>query len=53
MSTPGPFTVAQLDSFPEDGKKYELDYGELIVTNRPDLKHELVKSRILKVLVDY
>jgi Uma2 family endonuclease len=47
-----PFTVAELDRMPDDGRRYELLDGVLIVSPRPTTIHQLVAGRLLRVLAD-
>jgi hypothetical protein len=37
-----PFTVAELDRIPHDGRRYELLDGILVVSPRPATTHQLV-----------
>src|SRR5690349_8137165 len=39
-------TVADLDAFPDDGKRYELIEGELFVSCAPGLPHQLVLDNL-------
>jgi Uma2 family endonuclease len=39
------FTAADLDAFPEDGKRYEIIDGELYVSKQPHFYHQLVCTR--------
>ena len=39
-------TVRDLESFPNDGKKYELIRGELVVSPAPSVIHEIVVRRL-------
>jgi Uma2 family endonuclease len=41
-----PMTVADLDLTPDDGRRYELDDGVLVVTPPPAFSHELVVMRL-------
>jgi Uma2 family endonuclease len=47
-----PFTVADLDRLPDDGRRYELLDGVLIVSPRPTTIHQYVAFRLAKVLDD-
>ncbi len=47
-----PFTVAELDRMPDDGRRYELLSGALVVSPRPTTVHEFVAMRLLRVLAD-
>ena len=40
------WTVADIDLFPEDGKRYEIIDGELIVTRAPPWKHQEVAGNV-------
>jgi Uma2 family endonuclease len=46
----GPFTVAELDRLPNDGHRYELMDGVLIVSPRPTTVHQFVAMRLATVL---
>jgi Uma2 family endonuclease len=46
-----PLTVADLDDTPDDGRRYELDDGVLVVSPAPMVIHQIVLSR-LEVLLD-
>jgi hypothetical protein len=37
-----PFTSRDLDTFPDDGKRYEIIDGELYVSGHPNYYHQLV-----------
>jgi Uma2 family endonuclease len=41
-----PLTVADLDLLPDDGRKYELDDGVLVVSPAPALNHQFVLARL-------
>ncbi len=41
-----PMTVADLDLTPDDGRRYELDDGVLVVTPPPGFSHEVVVMRL-------
>ena len=45
------YTVEDLEQFPDDGNRYELLDGVLLVTPAPGVRHELVVSRIVAILV--
>jgi Uma2 family endonuclease len=47
-----PFTVAELDRMPDDGRRYELLSGALVVSPRPTTIHQVVAGRLLRVLAD-
>jgi Uma2 family endonuclease len=46
------FTIDDLDRFPDDGLRYELVDGTLIVTAAPSRLHQLMAVRILRLLDD-
>jgi Uma2 family endonuclease len=41
-----PFTVAELDRMPDDGRRYELLDGVLVVSPRPTTVHQAVAGRL-------
>ena len=45
-----PFTVAELDRMPDDGRRYELLDGVLIVSPRPATVHQFVAMRLASAL---
>jgi Uma2 family endonuclease len=45
-----PFTVAELDRMPDDGRRYELLDGALVVSPRPTTIHQVVAGRLYGVL---
>ena len=47
------YTVADLASFPEDGKRYELIRGELVVSPAPSVHHQIIVRRLAQVLGAY
>ena len=47
-----PFTVAELDRMPDDGRRYELLDGVLVVSPRPTTIHQFVAMRLLRALAD-
>ncbi len=46
----GPFTVAELDRIPDDGHRYELVDGTLVVSPRPTTVHQFVAMRLAAAL---
>jgi Uma2 family endonuclease len=44
------YTVADLERFPDDGQRYELLDGLLLVTPSPGLDHQLVATRLAAAL---
>ena len=46
----GPFTVAELDRMPNDGHRYELLDGVLVVSPRPTTVQQFVATRLATVL---
>ena len=47
------YTVQEVLQFPDDGNRYELVRGELLVSPPPALRHQIVVQRIFLELVDY
>ena len=45
-----PFTVTELDRMPDDGRRYELVDGALVVSPRPTQIHQVVALRIASTL---
>ena len=45
-----PFTVAELDRMPDDGHRYELLDGMLVVSPRPNNSHQEVAAELLGLL---
>jgi Uma2 family endonuclease len=45
-----PFTVAELDRMPDDGHRYELLDGVLVVSPRPTTVHQFVSTRLVTML---
>lgn len=45
-----PFTVADLDRMPDDGRRYELLDGTLVVSPRPSTIHQLAAFRLAVLL---
>jgi Uma2 family endonuclease len=48
----GPFTRADLDLMPDDGHRYELIDGALIVTPAPSNAHQTVVVSLIRLLLD-
>src|SRR5438477_2509678 len=40
------YTVADLEGMPDDGRRYELSYGALIVTPAPNVRHQAIAAEI-------
>jgi len=53
MAAPTYYTADMVRAFPEDGNRYEVVYGELLVTPAPRPWHEVVQGRLYVALVDY
>ena len=53
MATALRFTTAHLDTIPEDGRRYEIIDGELIVSPQPDLRHQLVSTGSWEALSEW
>jgi Uma2 family endonuclease len=47
-----PFTVHDLEGMPDDGRRYELVDGELLVSPAPGLRHQTVALRLYRLLDD-
>ena len=47
------YTVADLANFPDDGNRYELIGGELIVSPAPSVHHQVVLGRLTDALAAY
>ena len=48
-----PYTVDDLASIPDDGRRYEVIGGELVVSPAPSTKHQRVSFRLSRILGDY
>lgn len=48
----GPLTRADLDSMPDDGRRYELIDGVLVVSPSPLHRHQRAVTRLLVLLED-
>lgn len=44
------FTIDMLDDFPDDGNRYELLEGTLLVTPGPSMEHQIVATRLVTLL---
>ena len=53
MAAPIYYTADMVRAFPEDGNRYEVVYGELLVTPAPRPWHEIVQGRLSLALGDY
>jgi Uma2 family endonuclease len=47
------YTVDEVLAFPDDGNRYELVDGELLVTPAPSMPHQVVLGRLYATLADY
>jgi len=47
-----PFTVHDLDGMPDDGRRYELIDGELLVSPAPGLRHQTISYQLHRLLDD-
>jgi Uma2 family endonuclease len=47
MAAPIYFTAEMVRAMPDDGNRYEVVYGELVVTPAPRLWHEIIQRRLL------
>ena len=47
------WTLEEMHALPEDGNKYELIYGELLVTPAPTNAHETIAARLSAILTPY
>ncbi len=53
MALPVPqFTIEMLDAFPDDGNRYEVLEGMLLVTPAPSFTHQVVATRLAYLLTD-
>jgi Uma2 family endonuclease len=53
MAAPLYYTADMVRALPEDGNRYEVVYGELLVTPAPTVWHEVVQRRLLVALDHY
>lgn len=47
------YTLSDLESFPDDGSRYELLDGVLLVTPAPAMSHDLVVAQMTRALIGY
>lgn len=47
------FTVADLELMPDDGKRYELIEGDLVVSHAPGLSHQAILDNLIRHLKNY
>jgi Uma2 family endonuclease len=45
-------TLADLEAMPDDGRRYELIGGAIVMTPAPGPKHQLISARLLRLLED-
>jgi Uma2 family endonuclease len=53
MAAPIYYTADMVRALPEDGNRYEVVYGELLVTAAPRMWHEIVQRRLMFALDAY
>jgi Uma2 family endonuclease len=53
MSAPVYFTAEMVRALPEDGNRYEVVYGELLVTPAPRVGHQELVGRMYRALAAY
>ncbi len=53
MATTRRYPVADLANFPDDGNRYELIRGALVVSPTPSVHHQIVVSRLARALATY
>lgn len=46
------FTIDMLDDFPDDGTRYELLEGTLLVTPVPSTEHQVIAARVVHLLMN-
>lgn len=52
VSASTPFTVHDLEGMPDDGRRYELIDGELLVSPAPGLRHQTISYQLHRLLDD-
>lgn len=53
ISTPTYWTVADVLALPDDGNRYELVYGKLLVSPSARFRHQVVLGRLYRVVAEY
>lgn len=53
MAAPNYWTAEMVRQLPDDGNRYEVVYGELLVTPAPRFDHQLLVSRLFFALAKY
>ena len=53
MAAPTYYTADMVRALPDDGQRYELVHGELLVTPAPRAWHQEVVERIVRAVADY
>src|SRR3989454_5360442 len=53
MAAPIYWTAEMVRQLPDDGNRYEVVYGELLVTSAPRLNHQLLVSRLAVAIAKY
>jgi Uma2 family endonuclease len=53
MAAPTYYTSDMVRAMPDDGNRYEVVYGELLVTPAPNAWHEVLQVRLLTALDNY
>ena len=53
MAAPIYWTADMVRQLPDDGNRYEVVYGELLVTPAPRLNHQLLVSRLAVAIANY
>ena len=51
--SPSYFSVDQVLALPDDGKRRELVYGELLVSPAPQVRHQRIVLRLARILAGY
>lgn len=47
------FTLGDLDAFPDDGQRYEILQGHLLVTPQAGFPHQVIAARLIAALAGY